>query len=544
MRRSIFVPLCRFVCISVVGFAAVSSSTGCGGEDAKAPVGGHCVDDSDCVTTLCVASTCLDPLLDDDSDGLVNLLEDQLGSSPTNADTDGDGVFDGDEVTDQQAAIDTDGDGANDIVESRTVDSDHDCIPDEYDPTNDVPSTDLSPLQDLVCRTGGVCTAQRGVLTVSCQNGTATCLYDRVTGFADPEVACDGIDENCDGVTDEGFPVGCRDDDYDHDGIADGDDVCPEVADGDQADVDRDGIGDACVDRYALAFAPAPPELVVAGAALDVAGIVVRRAPVDGAPPPPRLRGRVTLLSTAGGDAPIGATDVDANAFVFRAIALTVAGTERLVLSSTLGRTESGAIAVRAAVTAEVTLSAPTTVGARPRRRSWGSGAGGLCVGGQAVADAGGQLAVWHGGPVVSDRADDAARGVDGEVASQRPEERRRGDDHEVLVAVCDTPRVEHIGKLAGERVDGRLVGVGVTFEAAMRAAAELAGGAAVAGDQLAHWQPALGVDMRFDRRELFERRVGLEQVRAARIGNQDPVDVLGLVLMVAHGGSCGMRSR
>ncbi|WP_242094585.1 MopE-related protein, partial [Aestuariivivens sediminicola] len=51
---------------------------------------------------------------------------------------------------------------------------------------------------------------------------------------------CDGIDNNCDGQTDEGFT------DTDGDGVADCIDNCPSVANPDQADADIDGIGDAC----------------------------------------------------------------------------------------------------------------------------------------------------------------------------------------------------------------------------------------------------------------------------------------------------------
>ena len=64
---------------------------------------------------------------------------------------------------------------------------------------------------------------------------------------------CDGIDNDCDGETDEKFPdldqdgiADCVDPDDDGDGVPDGDDKCPMVPDPDQADMDHDGQGDAC----------------------------------------------------------------------------------------------------------------------------------------------------------------------------------------------------------------------------------------------------------------------------------------------------------
>jgi hypothetical protein len=53
--------------------------------------------------TFEIANPPLDPNIDDagddeDSDGLINLQESQLGTNPNNPDTDNDGVNDGDEI--------------------------------------------------------------------------------------------------------------------------------------------------------------------------------------------------------------------------------------------------------------------------------------------------------------------------------------------------------------------------------------------------------------------------------------------------------------
>jgi len=67
--------------------------------------------------------------------------------------------------------------------------------------------------------------------------------------------ACDGIDNDCDGQTDEGETdtdkdgqADCVDDDDDGDGFGDGEDNCPLVANEKQLDLDQDGDGDVCDD--------------------------------------------------------------------------------------------------------------------------------------------------------------------------------------------------------------------------------------------------------------------------------------------------------
>ncbi len=64
---------------------------------------------------------------------------------------------------------------------------------------------------------------------------------------------CDGVDNNCEGTIDEGFPntdgdaaADCVDLDDDSDGADDEDDNCPLVDNADQTDTDGDGVGDAC----------------------------------------------------------------------------------------------------------------------------------------------------------------------------------------------------------------------------------------------------------------------------------------------------------
>ncbi|MDB2607179.1 hypothetical protein N9Y48_05325, partial [Zobellia sp.] len=72
---------------------------------------------------------------DDDGDGLFGGAESSLGTNPNNADTDGDGVNDGDEVGGDIAnPLDEDGDGIIDALESNVLDADTDGVVDQLDP--------------------------------------------------------------------------------------------------------------------------------------------------------------------------------------------------------------------------------------------------------------------------------------------------------------------------------------------------------------------------------------------------------------------------
>ena len=100
-------------------------------------------------------------------------------------------------------------------------------------------------------------------------NGTPDCVDEDIDGDGDPNATdcepadpaihhnaveiCDGLDNDCDKVVDEGFPdidgdglKGCLDDDDDGDGILDVDDNCPLVPNVSQSDTDGDGLGNAC----------------------------------------------------------------------------------------------------------------------------------------------------------------------------------------------------------------------------------------------------------------------------------------------------------
>ena len=81
-----------------------------------------------------------------------------------------------------------------------------------------------------------------------CDDGALVC------DAAFPEIEiCDGKDNDCDGDTDELFPdddadgvANCVTPDDDGDGVLDQDDSCPHDINPDQADQDEDGLGDAC----------------------------------------------------------------------------------------------------------------------------------------------------------------------------------------------------------------------------------------------------------------------------------------------------------
>jgi len=311
-------------------------------DDAKRPLGGSCDTDSDCVSGLCSGSTCLDPDADDDLDGITNGVEAELGSNPIDPDTDADGIPDGEEV-DVVVNVDTDADGLADIIESATLDADDDCIPDQYDARNTTADSDLSPMLAVVCSVAGVCQGQRGVMQVECSTGTARCVYGAVVGYGDPEPTCDGIDQNCDGAIDDGFPdrdndgaADCVDVDWDNDDTADAVDNCPDASNPAQADGDEDGIGNDCTNDYTLVFVTSPNE-VAAGAPF---GVTVGLAPKnESGAPLPQFKGTVVLALDGDGASLGGTLSQAANAeglAVFADLVIDVAA-DNLVLTAASG---------------------------------------------------------------------------------------------------------------------------------------------------------------------------------------------------------------
>ena len=84
--------------------------------------------------------------------------------------------------------------------------------------------------------------------TLVCNGGVGVCQ-----GTPASSEVCDGQDNDCNGVSDDGYPdtdkdglANCVDPDDDNDGFVDTDDNCPLHANEDQLDTDFDSDGDAC----------------------------------------------------------------------------------------------------------------------------------------------------------------------------------------------------------------------------------------------------------------------------------------------------------
>jgi hypothetical protein len=190
---------------------------------------------------------------DSDGDGLTNGQEDTLGTSRGNPDTDGDGINDGAEVGGNvNAPLDTDGDGVNDgtevggnlaapldsdgdgipnVFESSLADGDGDGVPNQFDPANGNPC---------------IPNANSAACLAADSDGDGLSNSDEVALGTDPA----NPDTDGDGVSD-GSEVGnaANPTDTDGDGIPDALEAGDTDGDGIDAaadtDSDNDGIPDA-----------------------------------------------------------------------------------------------------------------------------------------------------------------------------------------------------------------------------------------------------------------------------------------------------------
>ncbi|MEM7334906.1 MAG: hypothetical protein AAF490_22705, partial [Chloroflexota bacterium] len=170
---------------------------------------------------------------DFDEDGLTNDQEALLGTDPNNADSDGDGKLDGDEVGDDvENPTDTDEDGIHDALESTKEDSDGDRLSDEEDSDhNDGPKGDLDD--------DGLLNREEELLGTDPH--TADTDHD---GESDFDEVGDDVENPID-TDEDGIHDALESDELDADGDNLSDEVDNNHDDGPEGDLDDDGLTNA-----------------------------------------------------------------------------------------------------------------------------------------------------------------------------------------------------------------------------------------------------------------------------------------------------------
>jgi hypothetical protein len=181
---------------------------GCGPADEAEGATGPCSADQPCAKGMvCFDATCLTEDGDPDWDGLATAVEIASGTSPFSWDTDHDGVNDGEEFGEGVQASDTDFDGIPDSLESVSADHDGDCIPDQWDPSDGALAGDDSAAIWQLCRPNGFCADNWETLTIICVERKPVCADAFGIPIPLTEQSCNGVDDDCDGSTDEGLTL-------------------------------------------------------------------------------------------------------------------------------------------------------------------------------------------------------------------------------------------------------------------------------------------------------------------------------------------------
>lgn len=202
-----------------------------------------------------------DALSDTDGDGINDTVETATGTDPEDADTDNDGLLDGQE--------DVNGDGVPDASETdpRDADTDNDGLMDGFGEDTNLDGIvgpgETDPLQsdsDGDALTDGLESGKDAAVPGGMSDGSSPVSYAGTDGWTpdadtgtmtdplDADTDADGLNDGSEDSNHDGAVNGSETDpnnpDSDGDGVNDGVDACPGY--NDAADFDSDGIPDSC----------------------------------------------------------------------------------------------------------------------------------------------------------------------------------------------------------------------------------------------------------------------------------------------------------